>query len=534
MTTNLFTQPITVLVCALGGEGGGVLAEWLTAVARHAGHPAQATSIPGVAQRTGATTYYLEFWPQHARTLGGRRPVFGLTPLPGKLNLLVSSELLETVRQIGNGMASADSTCVIASTARALTTAERTQLGDGRWDPARLSALIQAHAARHHILDMAALTREAGTVVSSVMLGCVAASGVLPFARADYEAVVGEGGASAKASLRGFALGFDAVQRQREQGQAVLGLLGRGDAMPVATAVPTPVLPQAVADAFPVALHERIGLGHARVVNYQDEAYGRLYLERLERILTAELSAGAADAEATHEAARWLALWMAFDDIVRVAHLKAVGSRHERVRREVKPGEGDLLKVYDHFKPGVPEFAGLLPPALARRLTRWDAARAARGAKLWARPLKLGTHTVIGMLALRTLASMKGLRRRGERYATEQALIERWLQGIERGLAGSPALGLEIARCGRLIKGYGSTNERGKDNLLHVLDHLAQAPHLPGAAARAQAVAAARVAALRDEAGQALDATLVAHGAPARPVREQPIRWMRNPRTAKD
>ena len=92
------TQPITVLVSALGGEGGGVLAEWLAAVARQAGHPAQATSIPGVAQRTGATTYYLEFWPQPDTALGGRRPVFGLTPLPGKLDLLVSSELLETVR----------------------------------------------------------------------------------------------------------------------------------------------------------------------------------------------------------------------------------------------------------------------------------------------------------------------------------------------------------------------------------------------------------------------------------------------------
>ena len=50
------TQPISILLCALGGEGGGVLADWLVDVARHAGYPAQATSIPGVAQRTGATT----------------------------------------------------------------------------------------------------------------------------------------------------------------------------------------------------------------------------------------------------------------------------------------------------------------------------------------------------------------------------------------------------------------------------------------------------------------------------------------------
>lgn len=524
-------QPITVLLCALGGEGGGVLAEWLFAIARHAGHPAQATSVPGVAQRTGATTYYLEFWPEHERALQGRRPVFGLTPLPGRLDLLVSSELMETVRQIGNGMASRERSCVISSTARALTTAERMPLGDGRWNDAQLAAMVQANAARHHILDMGRLTREAGTVVSSVMLGCIAASGVLPFARADYEAVVGEGGgASAKASLRGFALGFEAVQRQREQGAAVMSLLqGRA---PAAAARPT-VLDARIADGFPPALHERIGLGLARVVDYQDRAYGELYLERLRRIWAAEQAAGAAQGEATHEAARWLALWMAFDDIVRVAYLKAAGSRRQRVQREVKAGDDDLLKVYDHFKPGIPEFAGLLPAALGRRLTRWDAARVARGDKPWAKPLKLGTHTVLGMLALRTLASMKWLRRKGQRYATEQQLIGQWLDGIEHGLKASPALGLEIARCGRLIKGYGSTNERGKHNLLHVLEHLAQSPQLPDATARTHAIAAAREAALKDEGGKALDAALRAHGAPARPVREQPIHFVRKPRSAK-
>ena len=49
-------RPVNVLICALGGEGGGVLAEWLYAAAVRAGHAAQATSIPGVAQRTGQRT----------------------------------------------------------------------------------------------------------------------------------------------------------------------------------------------------------------------------------------------------------------------------------------------------------------------------------------------------------------------------------------------------------------------------------------------------------------------------------------------
>ncbi len=44
------------------------------------GLPAQSTSIPGVAQRTGATTYYIEIFPVPARELNGKRPVLALTP----------------------------------------------------------------------------------------------------------------------------------------------------------------------------------------------------------------------------------------------------------------------------------------------------------------------------------------------------------------------------------------------------------------------------------------------------------------------
>jgi len=100
---------------------------------------------------------------------------------------------------------------------------------------------------------------------------------------------------------------------------------------------------------------------------------------------------------------------------------------------------------------------------------------------------------------------------------------------VEQGARSHWALGHELALCGRLIKGYGSTNERGKDNLLHVVDHLAQSAALHTGQERADAIRAARVAALDDEAGTALDKALQQHGAPARPVREVPIRFMRRP-----
>ena len=520
-------EPISLLICALGGEGGGVLTEWLIDVARHAGYAAQSTSIPGVAQRTGATTYYVEVFPSPLSELAGKRPIFSLNPVPGKLDGLVSSELLESARQASLGMSSPERTLLITSSNRTLTTGERMQLADGRASSENMLGLVKTMSREHHVMDMAGMAREAGTIVSAVMLGTVAGSGLFPFPRSAYEAVIQAGGGnSAAASQRGFARGFEAVAGVRAQAAMVNDLLLNSEQTNSTVA---PVAVPGLSE-FPPPVHDLLALGYARVLDYQNAAYAKLYLTRLHSVLQAERSAdpsGAHGFSLTRETARWLALWMAFDDIIRVADLKSRASRVQRVQGEVKAGDDDLLLVYDHFKPGAPEFAAMLPTAWARRVLAWDQRRQQRGQDAWALPLKIGTHSVLGMLALRTLASLRWLRQRGSRFAQEQALIEQWLQAVVQGTGQSWALGSELAQCGRLIKGYGSTNERGKDNLLHILHHLASGGSFASLAARVDAVAAARTAALADDAGSALDSTLRQHGAPAREIKAQPIRWVR-------
>lgn len=523
--TAMNDQPVSFLLCALGGEGGGVLADWLVHTARQCGHAVSGTSIPGVAQRTGATTYYVEIFPRPDSELGGRQPVFGLYAVPGALDVLVGSELLEAARQAGNGLVSPDRTTVLVSTARALTTIEKMSLADGRVADEALLAALRSSAAELELLDMAALAAQAGTVISAVMFGALAgwavATGRLPFAREDYEATIRAGGKGVDASLRGFGLAFDRISGVRLQRQSVMALAEEVVQASTASLAAVAHLPTAVAEVA--------ALGHARLVDYQDAAYANLYLQRLQQLVDAERAAGgtAASFAASAEAARWLALWMAFDDIVRVADLKSRASRWQRVQRETKANAGEVLKLYDHFKPGVPELAALLPEHWAQRLQRWDARRVQRGHEPWALPLVIGAHSVFGLLALRTLARLRGLRQRGSRYATEQALIERWLSAIGRGLAEQTPLGGALARCGRLIKGYGSTNERGKHHLLHLIDHLAFAPGVGDAAHRARAVDAVLAAALADEGGKALDQALTTHGAAPRPLVAQPIRWHR-------
>ena len=555
-------RPVTLLICALGGEGGGVLTQWLVDTARRAGHAAQATSIPGVAQRTGSTTYYLEFDPRPSVQRSGPALVFNLSPVPGALDALVSSELLEAARQAGNGMTSPERTLVLSCSARTLTTLERMAPGDGRLDDAALRQLVATFSREHQVLDMAALARRHGTVVSAVMLGAIAGSGLLPFARPHYEeAVRGDGvegaplPAATKASLQGFAAAFEEVAASRTRGAFVASLLA-----PVSAAAVAPTTSEAAGAAgtrlvaadgrFPEPLRPLLALGCERLLAYQGNRYARQYLDRVAAVLDTEPAGAGPEWPITRETARGLAVWMAFDDVIRVAELKSRAARLDRVRSEARAGAQDVLKVFDHFKPGVPEFAALLPPGLARRLLAWDSKRQARGDKPWALPLKIGTHTVTGVLALRALGLLKPLRPWGSRWAAEQALIERWLQAVRAGTLRHPTLGLELASCCRLVKGYGGTHDRGREQLLHVLEHLGppsahdtttaggtpalqgeQAAQAAQAVHAAQAVAAAREAALTDSSGKALDQALRRHGAPSQPVREQPIRWVRKPKT---
>jgi indolepyruvate ferredoxin oxidoreductase beta subunit len=286
-----------------------------------------------------------------------------------------------------------------------------------------------------------------------------------------------------------------------------------------------------VAAAFPADVHEVLALGRARLLDYQGTAYARLYLQRLQTVLQAEQTTSPSEHPITRETARWLALWMAFDDIMRVADLKSRASRMVRVRQEAQAGEHDLLKLYDHFKPGIPEVAGLLPSAWAQRLLRWDHQRVAKGKGAWAMPIKVATHSFTGLAMLRLLAALRFARPWGSRYAEEQTLIVQWLDALTQATRRSPALGLEVARCGQLVKGYGSTHDRSRQNLQHILTHGLSANTHPEE--QAQAIARWRNAALQDEAGQALDQALVQHGAPARPVPERPILWMKNPRTGR-
>jgi indolepyruvate ferredoxin oxidoreductase, beta subunit len=487
-------RPIAILIAALGGEGGGVLTDWIVAAAGSQGFPVQSTSIPGVAQRTGATTYYIEVMPATLHQLGGRRPILAITPGGGDVNVVLASELMEGARAIANGFVTPDRTALIASTHRSYAITERMAMGDGRYDVGRLTKAIEAHAKRHLLLDMAALAKEAGAMINAVMLGVLAAANVLPIPVEAFEDAIRHDGKVVDANLRGFRAGLVAATRAATK--------PAGDGKRCRTATPTVAALEAEASAImPASAREIVVEGLRRAAAYQDAAYAALYLDRLKRILAADAHASAGG-RLIRETARQLAVRMTFEDVVRVAEAKIAPERFARIRQDLALKDGEPFRIVEFLKPGLDEMCQVLPPRLARRILSWAARRGWR--PHWG--MEIETSSLFGYLRFWTLAKLKRFRPRGHRYALEQAAITQWLDLIVAAAQLSADVAVEIAECARLIKGYGDTWQRGSANYRTIETQVIR-PLLEGRVPLAQgadAIASARTAALVDPEGEGL------------------------------
>lgn len=483
------TRPVCILIAAMGGEGGGVLTGWLVGAAQREGYPVQSTSIPGVAQRTGATTYYIEIWPEKT----DRRPVMCLNPMPGQVDVMIASEFVEAGRAIANGYVSPDRTLLIASTHRVYAVAEKSAMGDGRYDAGKLFRAAKDHAKQTILFDMDQAAKDAGSILNAVLLGALAGAGALPISPEAFEAGIRAEGKAVDSNLAGYRFGLAHGRGELEQ-RAL-----RQAPKPNSGTVMTERIIR-LPDAAQLFASE----GVHRLVDYQDEAYARLYLDRLEKI------AALGDDLLTAEVARHLALRMSFEDVIRVAQLKLKPERFAAIERETRIKPGQPYAVAEFLKPGIEEIAGLLPPVLARAILDFS------GKRGWNKRLHLGmtvrSNRIGGYLKLRLMAGLRIWRPRSHRYAEEQDRIADWLDLITRAAKKDIALAREITECARLIKGYGDTFRRGADNF-DMIRRRVILPALEGRILAAQAVDAviqARTAALADPEGNGLGNMLAA------------------------
>jgi indolepyruvate ferredoxin oxidoreductase beta subunit len=485
-------RPLTLLIAALGGEGGGVLTGWIIAAAASQELPVQSTSIPGVAQRTGATTYYIEIFPRPWSELDGKRPVMALSPGIGDVDVVVASELLEAARATAAGFVTPDRTLAIASTHRSHAIAEKIAMGDGRLDVEKLAGEVTRNAREAILFDMDATARDAGAMINAVMLGAIAASGRLPVPIEAFEAAIRADGKAVEANLRGFTAGL-AAARERVPAAA-----SSGAKTPAAKAESLADL-EAQAAAFPGAA-DIVVEGLRRLTAWQDLDYARLYLERLRPLARAAHG----DDRSLRETARHLAVRMSYEDVIRVAEEKISPERVAGIIAKMGGKPGEPVAIVEFLKPGIEEFCQLLPPRLATAILRVAQRRGWTDRFHWG--MEVRTTSVTGYLRFLLLARLKRFRRHTYRYREEQAAIEAWLALIATAAAKSTALALEIAECARLIKGYGDTLKRGAANYAAIETRVigpVLAGHMP-LARGIDAVASARTAALVDPEGEAL------------------------------
>jgi indolepyruvate ferredoxin oxidoreductase alpha subunit len=492
-------RPVSILIAALGGEGGGVLTDWIVAAAASQGFTVQSTSIPGVAQRTGATTYYVEMVPAPLAATGtdaGRRPILALAPGIGDVDLLVASELLEARRAVASGYVTPDRTAAIASTSRSYLVVEKMAMSDGRYDRERLIAAVEKNARRALLLDMEAIARRAGAMVNAVMLGAVAGAQALPIPTEAFEAAIRADGKAVDANLRGFRAGYEA---------AIAGsqMPAEPEKRQQAPSAATADLERDIVGMLPAA-QAVVTEGVRRLVAYQDHAYARLYLDRLKPIRDADQKI-AADGRLLAATARQLALRMSYEDVIRVAQAKIDPARHARIAGELGIMPEQTFTVTEFLKPGIDELCSILPAWLANGILSLGRRFPTLGRAHYA--MAVNSRSISGYLRFALLASLRPFRRRTFRFRQEQDAIETWLRLIVQGASVSPELAIEIAECAGLIKGYGDTHRRGSANYDLIAARVI-APALAGdampARAVADAVASARTAALLDPDGEAL------------------------------
>jgi len=469
---------IAIAVLGLGGQGGGVLADWIVELGLQNGFVAQGTSVPGVAQRTGSTVYYIEMLPE-----GPGQPVLALTPVPGDVDIVVASELMEAGRAILRGFVSKRTT-LIGSTHRIYAISEKSAMGDGRASGERILAAAAERSKRFIGFDMDDASARTGSVISSVMFGALAGSGALPFPREAFENAIRAGGKAVAANLAGFAAGFDAAANG-------LAEAAKAEAETLPTSAAGQALAARIAERLPQSAREFAIEGVRRLMDYQDADYAALYLDRLESLPAGD--------EIAREGARHLALWMSYEDTIRVADLKVRASRFARVREEVRAEPGQLLHITEYMHPRLEEICETLPAGIGRRIL------ASKRLSGWLKPFftkgrHVETTSLRWFVMLSLLAGFRRWRRGTLRYAHEQARIEDWLDLIRA--APTPAVALELVKCQRLIKGYGDTFARGLSSYTRIIEYYA------AHGADAERLRVLREAALADEDGAALGVAL--------------------------
>ena len=437
----------SILITALGVEGGGTLMNWILDCARNYGLHVQGTSVPGVAQRTGSTSYYIEICDQKFKK--SKEPILSLYPKPGRVDVVIASEILEAARTIDRGYVNPDRTILISSSNRTYTNIEKIHTSDGRFDLNKIINTCDKMSKKFIQLDMNKIAIDNSTIVSAPMFGALFASNILPWSKENCEQVF-KNDIFGINSLAGFNSAIKEIDLKTESDKKENNLYNTDYLLNIKNSLQKDL---------PDNLLKTLILGHSRCLDYQNILYANLYIERINSLLPKINIEKSRDIILLDNIIKRLALWMAYEDIPRVAELKIKPERYSKIKKEVRLEKDQILIIQDIFKPGKNEIAAMLPYRIGSWLTKRN--------KLFfipfvGRGMKINSQSISGFLVLKTLSMFKYIRKFSYRYKEEQDKIDQWLSNIKSSLKFSIGYAEGIADMPQILKGYGDTWERGK------------------------------------------------------------------------
>lgn len=472
------SEPIKIALLAVGGDGGGVLTGWMTQLAEKNGYWAQYTYIAGVAQRTGATVYYIEMYPMQALKKQGEAvvtPVLAQMPAPQDVDILMATELMEAGRAVQRGFVSKKTT-MIFSTNRSLAIGEKEVAGDGILDGEQVFEMTEKYAKKSLFGNLKLIASKNGSVISSSLFGALAASGALPFKKAAYEEVIRAGGKGIEQSLKAFDEAYQYIKAFIDQPLPYQPDLKPASFQAMPEQSPSKALTTLIAEIdkqLPKQMHAIAWQGVNHLIDFQNMAYAKDYLSRLKQLVA--LDNETKDYQLSQQVAHYLATAMAYDDLIFVADEKTRKSRQASVYQQVGAKEDEVVNTLDYLRPGYEELVGFLPVKWGKHLIKHPKWRS-RYERWFNKKRRMHSNSFFGFLLLYFIGGLRGWRLRTLRHHDEMQMIQGWLERIQQALTVNYDLAVVLAKTYRLKKGYSDTYHRGQSKFVlvnrYAIEHL--------------------------------------------------------------
>jgi indolepyruvate ferredoxin oxidoreductase beta subunit len=473
---------IKILVPAVGGQGGGVLTEWLVQAFFLEDYDVQGISLPGLSQRGGSTVYYLEAHPRSAS--GDKQVIFAQFPVPGEVDIIVAQEFLELGRALQLGYGS-DKTTIITSTHRIFSTLEKMPVGSGIYSDENLRKLAASFSSKFIELNALQLSKDNGMdelAVNAILFGALAASGAMQLGRGSFEKSIEKIGVSVKTNLRAFEVGYGYVSSHMVpelRKPAVVWesfVQERADKLEEYDREEYLGRVSRLETLFPPNLREILAESVFRLLEYQGAGYADAYVDSVRTVFEIDRKSKGGGFKLTEYFAKNLALLMSFEDGIRVAELKIKSERFKRIKEEMRLRDDQVFKVVDYLKPDAEELYGLLPYFLVAPVVRFT--NTGMFKKLWTRkkPLTFGqtptTTSFTGFARLWFLTKIKFMRPYSYRFRKEHALIKKYMDSVKYYSSLDYRVGCLVAKSASMIKGYGKVRRRTTNAFLRYIENV--------------------------------------------------------------